>query len=130
MGAVIVGCDVGGTFTDLILHDPSNGGLQLAKVPTTTANQAHGVIAALEKTGMSAHGVDLFIHGTTATTNAVLERKLAKCGLITTRGFRDVLELGRRTRPNPYGLIGTFEPIFPATSVSKSRSAWMLRAQS
>jgi N-methylhydantoinase A len=113
MGAVIVGCDVGGTFTDLILHDPSNGGLQLAKVPTTTANQAHGVIAALEKTGMSAHGVDLFIHGTTATTNAVLERKLAKCGLITTRGFRDVLELGRRTRPNPYGLIGTFEPIIP-----------------
>lgn len=113
MGAVIVGCDVGGTFTDLILHDPSDGGLQLAKVPTTTANQAHGVIAALEKTGMSAHGVDLFIHGTTATTNAVLERKLAKCGLITTRGFRDVLELGRRTRPNPYGLIGTFEPIIP-----------------
>jgi N-methylhydantoinase A len=95
MGAVIVGCDVGGTFTDLILHDPSNGGLQLAKVPTTTANQAHGVIAALEKTGMSAHGVDLFIHGTTATTNAVLERKLAKCGLITTRGFRDVDEHGR-----------------------------------
>src|SRR5712664_1111608 len=113
MGAVIVGCDVGGTFTDLILHDPSNGGLQLAKVPTTTANQAHGVIAALEKTGMSAHGVDLFIHGTTATTNAVLERKLATCGLITTRGFRDILELGRRTRPNPYGLIGTFEPVIP-----------------
>src|SRR5258708_18184415 len=113
MGAVIVGCDVGGTFTDLILHDPSSGGLQFAKVPTTTANQAHGVLAALEKTGKSAQGVDLFIHGTTATTNAVLERKLAKCGLITTRGFRDVLELGRRTRPNPYGLIGTFEPIIP-----------------
>src|SRR5229473_842911 len=113
MGAVIVGCDVGGTFTDLILHDPSSGGLQFAKVPTTTANQAHGVLAALEKTGKSAQGVDLFIHGTTATTNAVLERKLAKCGLITTRGFRDVLELGRRTRPNPYGLIGTFEPIVP-----------------
>jgi N-methylhydantoinase A len=113
MGAVIVGCDVGGTFTDLILHDLSNGGLQFSKVPTTTANQAHGVIAALEKTGRSAQGVDLFIHGTTATTNAVLERKLARCGLITTRGFRDVLELGRRTRPNPYGLIGTFEPIIP-----------------
>lgn len=113
MGAVIVGCDVGGTFTDLILHDPSNGRLHLAKVPTTTANQADGVIAALEKTGQSAHGVDLFIHGTTATTNAVLERKLARCGLITTKGFRDVLELGRRTRPHPYGLIGTFDPIIP-----------------
>jgi N-methylhydantoinase A len=113
MSAVVVGCDVGGTFTDLILHDPSSGSLQLAKVPTTTANQAHGVIAALEKTGRNAQGVDLFIHGTTATTNAVLERKLAKCGLITTKGFRDVLELGRRTRPNPYGLIGTFDPIIP-----------------
>lgn len=113
MGSVIVGCDVGGTFTDLILHDPANGGLQLAKVPTTTANQAHGVLAAFEKTGRSADGIDLFIHGTTATTNALLERKLAKCGLITTRGFRDVLELGRRTRPNPYGLIGTFVPVIP-----------------
>jgi N-methylhydantoinase A len=113
MGAVIVGCDVGGTFTDLILHDPDNGGLKLAKVPTTMANQAHGVLAALEQTGKGAHGIDLFIHGTTATTNALLERKLARCGLITTRGFRDVLELGRRTRPNPYGLIGTFVPVIP-----------------
>jgi len=111
MTAVVVGCDVGGTFTDLILHDPMSGGLQLAKVPTTTANQAHGVIAALEKTGKNAQGVDLFIHGTTATTNAVLERKLSKCALITTRGFRDILELGRRTRPTPYGLIGTFDPV-------------------
>ena len=111
MGSVIVGCDVGGTFTDLILHDPDNGALKLAKVPTTTANQAHGVLAALEQTGTAANGIDLFIHGTTATTNALLERKLAKCGLITTRGFRDVLELGRRTRPNPYGLIGTFLPV-------------------
>lgn len=113
MASVIVGCDVGGTFTDLILYDPSGGGLKFAKVPTTTANQAHGVLAALEKTGQSADNIDLFIHGTTATTNAVLERKLARCGLVTTRGFRDVLELGRRTRPTPYGLIGTFEPIIP-----------------
>lgn len=112
MTAIVVGCDVGGTFTDLILHD-SSGSLHLSKVPTTTVNQAHGVIAALEKTGTSAKGIDLFIHGTTATTNAILERKLATCGLITTMGFRDVLELGRRTRPKPYGLIGTFEPIIP-----------------
>jgi N-methylhydantoinase A len=112
MPSIIVGCDVGGTFTDLILHDPSTG-LKLAKVPTTAGNQAHGVIAALEHTGQSADGIDLFIHGTTATTNAVLERKLARCGLITTKGFRDVLELGRRTRPTPYGLIGTFEPVIP-----------------
>lgn len=113
MTSVIVGCDVGGTFTDLILYNTLQGALEFAKVPTTTANQADGVLTALEKTGRGAHDIDLLIHGTTATTNAVLERKLARCGLVTTRGFRDVLELGRRTRPSPYGLIGTFEPIIP-----------------
>ena len=94
-----VGCDVGGTYTDLILLDPGRGGLRLAKVPTSTPNQADGVLAALRETGLPPAEIGLFIHGTTATTNAVLERKLARCGLITTRGFRDVLELGRRTRP-------------------------------
>ena len=111
--AVVVGCDVGGTFTDLILLEPGEAGLRLAKVPTTTANQAGGVLAALEATGVPADTIGLFIHGTTATTNALLERKLARCGLITTRGFRDVLELGRRTRPTTYGLTGTFEPVIP-----------------
>ena len=53
------------------------------------------------------------MHGTTTTTNAVLERKLSRTGLITTQGFRDVLELGRRTRPQPYGMTGRFEPIIP-----------------
>ena len=53
----------------------------------------------------------MLIHGTTTTTNAIIEKKIAHCGLITTRGFRAVLELGRRTRPNPYGLIGSFEPL-------------------
>ena len=57
--------------------------------------------------------LDLVIHGTTTTTNAVLERKVAKVGLVTTRGFRDTLELGRRTRPKPYGMTGTFEPLIP-----------------
>ncbi|HYI06176.1 MAG TPA: hydantoinase/oxoprolinase family protein, partial [Reyranella sp.] len=55
--------------------------------------------------------VNLIVHGTTATTNALLERKVARCGLITTKGFRDVLELGRRTRPHAYGMIGAFEPL-------------------
>jgi N-methylhydantoinase A len=112
MSSVIVGCDVGGTFTDLILWN-SKGDLQFAKVPTSTANQADGVLAALGSTGQIAKDIDLFIHGTTATTNAMLERKLAKCGLITTKGFRDVLELGRRTRPHAYGMISMFEPIIP-----------------
>ncbi|TGQ96383.1 hydantoinase/oxoprolinase N-terminal domain-containing protein, partial [Mesorhizobium sp. M4B.F.Ca.ET.200.01.1.1] len=58
-------------------------------------------------------GIDLIVHGTTTTTNAVLERRLAKTGMITTRGFRDVIELGRRTRPQPYGMTGTFVPVIP-----------------
>ena len=113
MSSVIVGCDVGGTFTDLILLDPETHDVKIAKVPTTPANQADGVLAAIEQTGRAVESIGTIVHGTTVTTNALLERKLARCGLITTRGFRDSLELGRRTRPTPYGLIGTFEPIIP-----------------
>ena len=111
-GTRIAGIDVGGTFTDLLLRD-ADGGIRLAKVPTTTANQADGVLSAIEAAGATPATLDLIIHGTTATTNAVLERKLAKVGLVTTQGFRDVLELGRRTRPNAYGLKGGFEPLVP-----------------
>lgn len=107
----IVGVDVGGTFTDLILIDEGAGELRLAKVPTTPENQADGVLAALAETGAALADVSTMVHGTTTTTNAMLERKIARVGLITTRGFRDVLELGRRTRPQPYGLIGTFTPL-------------------
>jgi N-methylhydantoinase A len=109
----VVGIDVGGTFTDLLLYETGPGGarVKLAKLPTTPKNQAAGVLAAIARTGIAASGLDLIIHGTTATTNAVLERKLAKVGLITTRGFRDTLELGRRTRPKPYGMTGIFEPL-------------------
>jgi N-methylhydantoinase A len=108
----VVGVDVGGTFTDLILME-TGGGIRVAKVPTTVENQAFGVLAALDSTGVPLAEVATIIHGTTATTNALLERKVAKAGLITTKGFRDVLELGRRTRPQPYGLKGTFNPLIP-----------------
>jgi N-methylhydantoinase A len=108
----VAGIDVGGTFTDLLIYEQGPGAPQvrLAKIPTTH-NQAEGVLAALAAAGTRAGGLDLIIHGTTTTTNAVLERKLAKVGLITTRGFRDSLELGRRTRPKAYGMTGTFEPL-------------------
>jgi len=109
----IVGVDVGGTFTDLILMDAAGRDLRVAKVPTTVENQAFGVLAALDSTGVPLADVATIIHGTTATTNALLERKIATAGLITTKGFRDVLELGRRTRPQPYGLKGTFNPLIP-----------------
>jgi N-methylhydantoinase A len=111
----VAGIDVGGTYTDLILHARSEDGgeVRVAKVPTTLPNQAEGVLAAIAAAGVSPESIELIVHGTTATTNAILERKTAKVGLITTRGFRDTLELGRRTRPKPYGLFGTFEPLVP-----------------
>jgi N-methylhydantoinase A len=109
----IAGIDVGGTFTDLIAVDAQSGAVRLAKVPTTPENQAYGVLAAIDEAKLVPSELALIVHGTTTTTNALLERKLAKTGLITTQGFRDVLELGRRTRPRPYGLTGWFEPLIP-----------------
>jgi len=109
----VVGVDVGGTFTDLVLIDQSSHEVRLAKVPSTPENQAFGVLNALKNAATELPTVSLIIHGTTTTTNAVLERKLSKTGLITTRGFRDVLELGRRTRPQAYGMKGEFTPIIP-----------------
>ena len=109
----IVGVDVGGTFTDLILLDPDNSDVRLSKVPSTLDNQAFGALSALEEAAADLASIDLIVHGTTTTTNAVLERKLSRTGLITTQGFRDVLELGRRTRPDAYGMRGEFTPIIP-----------------
>ncbi len=107
------GIDVGGTFTDLIHYDSATRRVRLAKVPTTLDNQADGVLAALDAAGVDAAALDLIVHGTTTTTNAVLERQLCKTGLVTTQGFRDVLELGRRTRPQAYGMKGQFTPLIP-----------------
>jgi N-methylhydantoinase A len=104
---------VGGTFTDLVLVDEASGDVRIAKVPTTVRNQADGVLAALREVSVAPSQLRVIVHGTTTATNALLERKGARTGLITTRGFRDVLELGRRTRPTPYGLKGTFEPLIP-----------------
>ena len=113
MAGLVAGVDVGGTFTDLMILDPQTGGVLLSKVPTTLPNQAGGVLAAFDAVGIKLDEVDLIVHGTTTTTNAVLERALSKTGLITTIGFRDVLELGRRTRPNAYGMTGRFVPVIP-----------------
>ena len=109
----VVGCDVGGTFTDLILLDEAAGEVRIAKVPTTVENQAFGVMSAIGQVNGRLDELDALVHGTTTTTNALLEKKISRCGLITTKGFRDVIELGRRTRPNAYGLLGTFEPLVP-----------------
>lgn len=111
----VSGIDVGGTFTDILIHEigPDGPRVRLGKVLTTLPNQTDGVLAAIAEAGVAPADLDLLIHGTTATTNAILERKIARVGLITTAGFRDTLELGRRTRPKPYGMVGAFQPLVP-----------------
>ncbi|SDW68485.1 N-methylhydantoinase A [Albimonas donghaensis] len=111
--SVVAGVDVGGTFTDLVWLDEGTRAVRLAKAPTTPRNQAFGVLAAFEQAGVDVGGVDLIVHGTTATTNAVLERRLSRAGMIATEGFRDIIELGRRTRPQAYGMTGSFTPVIP-----------------
>ncbi len=96
-----VGVDVGGTFTDLVLFDPSSGALTVAKVPSTPANQADGVMAGLDELLPRLDRLARLVHGTTVSTNALLERKGAAVGLVTTRGFRDTLEIGRTRRMLP-----------------------------
>src|ERR1043165_8160286 len=108
-----IGVDVGGTFTDLLALDPEHGIFRVAKVPSTPEDQSVGFIDGLAALETDLAAVAALVHGTTVATNAVLERKGARCGLITTAGFRDVLELGRRTRPNPYGMTGSFEALIP-----------------
>jgi N-methylhydantoinase A len=99
---VRVGVDVGGTFTDLVVL--ADGELRFAKVPSTPADQSAGVMAALAAAGVDAHEVVAFAHGTTVATNALLERRGARTALLTTEGFRDVLEIARQARPSLYDL--------------------------
>lgn len=109
----LIGVDVGGTFTDVVLRDESDGSVVIAKVPSTPADQSEGFMDGLREVGAAPDQVSLLIHGTTVATNAAIERKGARCLLITTLGFRDILELGRRDRPSVYGLAGTVEPLIP-----------------
>lgn len=107
----LIGVDIGGTNTDLIFVDRASRRLLTAKVPTTADNQADGLIEGMAALGVALDEVDLLIHGTTVATNAAIERKGARCGLIATAGFRDVLELRRRDRPRTYGLRAEFKPL-------------------
>src|ERR1700752_2460266 len=108
-----VGVDVGGTFTDLLALDPDRGVFRVAKVLSTPEDQSIGFIAGLAELETDLAAVAALVHGTTVATTAVLDRKGAGCGLITPAVVRDALELGRRTRPNPYGMTGSFEALIP-----------------
>jgi N-methylhydantoinase A len=109
----VIGVDVGGTFTDIFYLDEASGRCEVAKVPTTPADQSEGVRAGIAAAGARAEGLDGVVHGTTVGTNALLTRRGAPTGLITTRGFRDVLEMRRRDRPTTWGLWGQYQPIVP-----------------
>ncbi|OLD39699.1 MAG: 5-oxoprolinase [Armatimonadetes bacterium 13_1_40CM_3_65_7] len=99
--------DIGGTFTDLVYLDERTGGLGSAKADTTPSEFERGVINTIHKAGIDVRAVDFFVHGTTVIINALTERKGVRTGLITTKGFRDVLEIGRANRPDLYNLAYT-----------------------
>jgi N-methylhydantoinase A len=103
---VLLGVDVGGTFTDAVLLDGAR--IHTAKSPTTPADQSEGVLAAVEavlaRAGASATEVTRFAHGMTVGTNALLERRGARTALVATEGFTDVLEIARQDRPSLYRL--------------------------
>jgi len=108
MGSVRIGVDIGGTFTDVTVLDEDSGSVVISKVPSRRADPGGALLDAVN-TGLEAANVDpgrvnLLVHGTTIVTNAVLENKLPKTALITTKGFRDVLEIGRHFRPDMYDL--------------------------
>src|SRR4051795_9987680 len=114
---MLLGVDVGGTFTDAALLD--GGRLLTAKAPSTPSDQSEGVLqavtAALEGAGAEAGDVERFVHGMTVGTNALLEGKVARTALIATEGFTDLEELGRQARPELYRLCaGHPPPLVPA----------------
>ena len=121
---LVVGVDVGGTFTDLFVLDEATGKASIVKVPSTRGEESRGFMNGIARVADEALGTKVqdpgsgqaraiatIVHGTTVGTNALLERKVARTGMITTRGFRDVLEMRRRDRPQTWGLRGTFTPI-------------------
>ncbi|MBR0784964.1 hydantoinase/oxoprolinase family protein [Bradyrhizobium iriomotense] len=99
--------DVGGTFTDLIAYDDTSGSVVFSKSLTTVDDQSVGVLDTItmaERSGLSVDRIDFFVHGGTTVINAITERKGVKTALVTTAGFRDVLEIGRGNRPDLYNL--------------------------
>lgn len=102
-----VASDIGGTFTDLAYLDEKTGRVGMTKVSTTPADFAEAVVGTLRKAGVDVPQTSFFVHGSTVIINALTERKGAKTALITTRGFRDVLEIGRANRPDIYNMSYT-----------------------
>ncbi|MEM1161300.1 MAG: hydantoinase/oxoprolinase family protein, partial [Pseudomonadota bacterium] len=104
----LIGVDVGGTFTDIVLHDTDSGATHINKVPTTPENPALGVLggvtALCDRFGVDRDSIDHVYHGTTTATNAILEHDGAECGMITNEGYRDILHIGRHQRPQHFSI--------------------------
>ncbi|MBJ3777473.1 hydantoinase/oxoprolinase family protein [Acuticoccus mangrovi] len=102
-----VGVDVGGTFTDIVLDRPGEG-IVVHKVPSTPADQSEGVVKGVTEicriAGIEPSTIDMVLHGTTVATNMVIERKGARVGMLTTKGFRDILHMARHKRPHNFSL--------------------------
>ena len=114
MRRYVVGVDIGGTFSDIVCLPHDGGDIITAKVPSTPPAFIDGVLNALKKAKVNPKDVQFFIHGSTIATNAIIERKGARTGLITTDGFRDVLEAARAERPDMYDL--RWDPTPPLVS--------------
>ena len=103
------GIDVGGTFTDVVLVEEASGEILTAKVPTVPADPSrgciHGIDKALARYGLEPGQISFTVHGTTVATNTIIQRKYALAGLITSEGFRDVLEIAYQTRPKLYDIF-------------------------
>ncbi len=100
-----IASDVGGTFTDVAVFDEASGGIRLGKTLTTPSSLIEGMNHGVGKAGADFADARLFLHGTTVAINALLERKGAKTALVTTKGFRDIYEIGRINRPEAYNLF-------------------------
>lgn len=109
-----LGIDIGGTFTDAALVDEHSGAVRIVKVPSTPGEPAAGFMAAVERAlehcGGDGQAVRLLVHATTVATNALIEAKTARLGMVTTRGFRDLLEIGRQIRSKLYDVHLTKPP--------------------
>src|SRR5688572_15708319 len=101
---LFVGTDIGGTFTDLVAFDSASGALSFGKRLTTSRDLVQGVMDCLSEVGIDAASVDILKHGTTQVINTLLERSGARTALVTTEGFRDIIEIGRASRPRAFDL--------------------------
>jgi N-methylhydantoinase A len=103
--AIRVAVDIGGTFTDFVVFDTATGESTVGKVPSTPANPSEGIVQGLQRMGVDLGRVEFFVHGTTVGLNAVVEEKGQPVALVTTKGFRDVLEIGLMDKPDMYNIF-------------------------